>query len=330
MTDSPSETRLKALVLARVSSAKQEKEGQSLDVQVERCREVCEREGIEVVMVERVVKNSSSSGPDVLAAIIQAMNLGANVVMISDLDRLSREPYILFLWEAVLHLLGLKLKSAHGRLDTSEETGFYAFSFAVLTASAEKRRIANRAKIGGRARARKGGFRGGKPVFGYDFTPGDRYLTINEEQAETVRQLFSEYARCKSLIGTIRKVKWMKPDGSGLRNSASLSSLLRNPRYIGKAQYGDIELHRPEERIISTRIFNRVQAILAEKTHERKGKRREVGIEPASYLVALGVLCRAFDEKQIFDLYEQLFAKSQAHEVAEGVAEGQEGVESAG
>ena len=51
------------------------------------------------------------------------------------------------------------------------------------------------------------------------------------------------------------------------------------------------------------------------RTHERKGKQREVGIEPASYLVALGVLCRAYDEKQIFDLYNQLFDKSQADEV---------------
>jgi len=330
MSEAPPEQQSqKALVLARVSSRKQEREGQSLDVQVARCEAVCEREGIQVLETVKITKNSLSAGPDVLSAIIRAMNMGANVVMVSDLDRLSREPYILFLWEKVLHQLGMKLMSAHGKLDTSQETGFYAFSFSVLTASAEKRRIANRAKIGGRARAKAGAWRGGKPVYGYNHTPGDQYLTINKEEAQTVDRLFREYAKCKSLIGAIRKVNWMKPDGSGLRNSASLSAILKNPRYVGRARYKDVELLRAEERIVSDRLYNKVQRILVEKTHERKGKQREVGIEPASYLVALGVLCRAFDDKQVFALYNQLFNDTQAHEGTEASETGSEGCENA-
>ena len=93
--------------------------------------------------------------------------------------------------------------------------------------------------------------------------------------------------------------------------------------------YKDVELQREEERIVSDKLFNKVQRILAEQTHERKGKQRDVGIEAASYLVALGVLCRAYDEKQIFALYNQLFAGSHAQALPEGSETGSENREDA-
>lgn len=51
-----------------------------------------------------------------------------------------------------------------------------------------------------------------------------------------------------------------------------MASPLQDPRHIGQAKYGDIELQGEEERVVSARLFNRIQKILEEKTNERKGK----------------------------------------------------------
>ena len=144
------------------------------------------------------------------------------------------------------------------------------------------------------ASRRRGIFMGGNPPLGYD--PKDRKLVINEQEAETVRFIFSRYLELKSAgklradleQQNIRSKLWTSAKGNtksgGSWYVGSLTHFLRNRVYVGDAVHKDEVFPGEHEPIISRELFDQVQTQL---DTNRVNYRKKTTIESANLLTGL-------------------------------------------
>jgi len=162
--------------------------------------------------------------------------------------------------------------------------------------------LGQRCRAGMLERFKQGGFTGGLPPLGYRVIDagGLRRLAVDEQEAATVRQLFTAYADSGTGFYTLAK----RLNGMGMRTRkntpycvTSISKILRNPIYIGRRTWGKrrerlnrttgktvtvytpeaiIVDERPELRIIDDTLWTRVQKRLKARSrigaHEYLGK----------------------------------------------------------
>lgn len=126
------------------------------------------------------------------------------------------------------------------------------------------------------AARRKGKWVGGRPILGYDLASNGRggRVTVNEDEAAQVRQMFELYLRHRSLMPTLREVDrrgwrakcWTTKKGAvrgGKRfTKESLYRLLTNIAYIGKVRYHDQLYQGEHAAIVDEGLWHRVQDVL--------------------------------------------------------------------
>ena len=159
-------------------------------------------------------------------------------------------------------------------ISTADSSGRLMLNVLLSFAQFEREMIADRTRDKMAAARRKGKWTGGFPVLGYDVSPEGGRLVANEDEADTVRQIFELYLDLRSLQGTAaelnrrgwRTKSWQTKEGAfheGVPfNKGHLSRLLGNPLYIGQVVHrGDVY---PGEHpgIVDPAVFDQVQQIL--------------------------------------------------------------------
>ena len=114
------------------------------------------------------------------------------------------------------------------------------------------------------------------PVLGYDVHADGGKLVVNEEEAETVRQIFALYLDQRSLQATAaelnrrgwRTKSWQTRDGRWHEGVAfdkgHVARLLGNPLYVGRVSLRGQEFAGEQPGIVDPEVYDRVQALLAE------------------------------------------------------------------
>jgi hypothetical protein len=109
-------------------------------------------------------------------------------------------------------------------------------------------------------------------------------LLIVEQDARIVQRIFERFAELRSATAVCRELavdglttKPTRLKDGGVKNGTPmdkkyLAKLLRNPIYVGELRHKDTTHAGQHEPIISRALWDRVQAILAEDAHERKGE----------------------------------------------------------
>lgn len=173
---------------------------------------------------------------------------GFSAVLVRSQDRLCRDPDDLTLSLANLDQAEVRLLRIHSRdgdgLLSSEELNYYEAEIwqheKVATA---RRTIAGKHRI-----VSEGRCPGGPPPFGYRFDVQGFYI-IEPAEAEIVRSIFREYAEGSSIAALARRMteqripsptRMRDPTArtSGCWNRSTIQLILREPRYIGRGQYG--------------------------------------------------------------------------------------------
>ena len=100
------------IIYARVSTRQQEKDGTSLDTQVEKCLELAERNGIHVP-AENILKEQGS-GADPMRPLFLVFNEAiekrkVNAAILYDTDRYAREPLYIEILAEICELAGVEL-----------------------------------------------------------------------------------------------------------------------------------------------------------------------------------------------------------------------------
>lgn len=267
-------------------------EGLAVERQRKECMAIVKARGWDVT--REYVDNSISAsdarknrpGYDALVRDYQAGHYDALVCY--DLDRLTRQPRQLEDWIDAAEERGLALVTANGEADLTTDAGRLFARIRLAVARAEVERKSARQRSAARQRSELG-----KPPLGVRLTG---YTTRGEfvpDEADLVRRIFDEFLEARNLRKVARS---LTEDGIVTRRGrpwhpSTVQSILRNPRYAGRAVYQGQETG---ERgawvpIVTDEEFEAVQGILdhPERVSNRTGSTERKHLGSGLYLCAV-------------------------------------------
>lgn len=185
------------------------------------------------------------------------------------------------------------------QFNTTNSLGRLTLNILLSFAQFEREIISERTRDKMSAARRKGKWVGGTPVLGYDVDPGGGKLTINEAEAERVREIFRLFCERRSLLRVVTDLarrKWHNKTWqakSGILHAgrpfcgASLARLLGNAIYIGKVEYRGVIYDGEHEPIIDQGTWEQTRTALQES------KREHAAHQPQNALLAGLLYCRS-------------------------------------
>ena len=238
---------MRAAIYCRVSTEDQEREGTSLQSQVEACKKLAIEKGFEVVgelVFLETYSGLSLERPKLncLRELAQEKKIGA--VIAYTLDRLSRDPVHFIILQEELERNGVEIILATESVD-STDLGKLTTYIKGFAAKLEAQKIRERTMRGLRERAKSGRFPSGRRarLFGYDYIPGKgtgegvRY--VNEAQAKWVREIFRWFVNdglgIDRIAFKLRELDVPTPSGRGLWYASEVWNTLRNIAYTGQS-----------------------------------------------------------------------------------------------
>ena len=250
--------KLKCAIYTRVSTDNQaEVEFNSCQAQKAKIRAfISSQDGMEVF---RVYSDPGCTGANLnrpaLAEMLGDIKRGKiNLVISYKIDRLTRSPKDFYQLIELFDRHGVDFISVTERFDTSTPSGRLLRNIMLTFAQFERELTSERTKDKMLERANKGMWNGGLVSFGYNAI--NKKLVVNESDANAIRATYDDYIEGRP-VAEISKV-------TGLSKSR-ISTILRNPVYIGKMKYAGKIYQGNHKPIISKEVFN-----LAQEKHEGK------------------------------------------------------------
>ena len=231
----------RACVYTRVSSDEQVK-GYSLEEQERMCKAAIESKGWQYI---RTYTDPGISGRTMKRPGLQEMmdamkRREVQAVVIYKLDRLSRKQRdTMTIIEDVIVSNDVALVSLNETLDTSTPWGRAMIGILSSFNQMESENIQMRTSMGREAKAKQGGYAGGKPPLGYRAVDG--VLTIDPKEAEIVRLIFSLKKSGGTLIGIANELNergYRTRKGLEFKHSAIQNILNNEDTYRGHYRYG--------------------------------------------------------------------------------------------
>lgn len=250
MTETGNEEKT-AAIYCRVSTSEQAEKGYSITEQERLLLEYCDQNNYKVY---KVYADKGISGKDIrhrpqMTLLLEEANKKKfNLVITWKINRLSRKLADAIKIVELLEKKGITYRSYSEPFESSTPSGRMQFQMMALVAEFERSTIAQNVKMGMCAKARSGEWCGGIAPLGYDWVPmeeerqGKRKkskLTVNEKEAETVREIFRLYTEgngYKAIVNHINKQGFRTKRGNYF-GVAQLRDILTNPVYIGKVRY---------------------------------------------------------------------------------------------
>lgn len=217
-----------------------------------------------------------------------------DTVAVYKIDRLSRSLLDFARIMDVFDQHGVSFVSVTQQFNTSTPMGQLMLNILMSFAQFERETIAERTRDKMGATRRRGMWTGGRPVLGYDLQ--DKKLTVNEQEAEQVREIFRLYLELGSILAVAEELNrrgWRTKtveckNGKVMQGRAwdkhSVQRLLTSPLYAGKVRY-DGELHDgAHDAIIDQEVWDAVQHQLQHNTRNGGGA---PGVKSGSLLQGL-------------------------------------------
>ena len=185
------------IIYARVSTRQQEKEGTSLDTQVEKCLSLALEKGI-VVPGENILRERGP-GEDPLRPKFLAFNEAiekrqVRAALLYDADRYAREPLYMEILAEMCEVAGVMLYVVKGTSGTGIDQKFLRYVEGYV-AKKERMKTLERTTRGKMAVLKVGrpphGW--GLGIYGYDYDIETQTRTINESEAFIVRRIFESF-----------------------------------------------------------------------------------------------------------------------------------------
>ena len=197
-----------------------------------------------------------------------------DIVVVYKVDRLSRS---LMDFAKIVELFekhNVSFVSVTQHFNTKDSMGRLTLNILLSFAQFEREIISERIRDKIVASKRRGQWIGGLPILGFDTNYGGRGVSINEVEAQTVREIFDTYIENRSISKTIevlnlkdvRNKQWRTRKGKfrgGQKFSKStLARLLKNKKYIGKVDFDGKVYDGDFGYIVSEEIFQNPPQLL--------------------------------------------------------------------
>ena len=222
-----------------------------------------------------------------------------DIIVVYKIDRLTRSLADFAKLTEVLDKHEVSFVAVTQQFNTSTSMGRLTLNVLLSFAQFEREVAGERIRDKIAASKRRGMWMGGVVPLGYDVK--DRKLIINEQEAETVRHIFSQYLALKSVQALKKHL-----DASGIRSKihirndgrehggnfffrGALYTILKNPIYRGLISHKKQTFPGDHKPIISEDLFQSVQTVLSDQ-----GPGEQAKVKRASPALFKGL---AFDSK---------------------------------
>jgi len=255
---------VRAAIYTRVSTEDQAKEGFSLDAQLEKLRAYCTARGWTIAgeFVDDGYSGRKTRRP-AYTKMMEAIDTW-DALLVIKMDRIHRNSKNFMFMMEDLNKKGKEFVSMMESLDTSTAMGRFVMDIIQRIAQLESEQIGERVYIGMEQKAKvNGGMLGFNIPYGYNYNDGK--LSINSNEAATVKEIYTRYISGKS-IGEITKIlnEDKKPTKKGrLWAKKTVSAILKNPLYCGYLHWEEYVNKSSHDPIIAVADFDKVQHILS-------------------------------------------------------------------
>lgn len=252
----------------------------SIAYQSEHIERYCSENNLELkkIYADTAVSGTNTDRPAFLRLLKDAEKHLFSTVVIYDVTRGSRDVGDWFTFRKKMLSLGIEVVSISQKLgDITNSGDFLAELISVGMGQSEVLNNRKKSIDGVAVKAKQGAFLGGSPPLGYTVTNGK--YTVCEEEARTVRKIFSMYADGKSYDEMLRELRGVKGKYGRPLGKNSFVSILKNERYIGvytwnKRKYKMLRKWAGgEENPDCVRIENAMPQIIETKLWEEVQKR---------------------------------------------------------
>jgi len=255
---------MKAVIYARYSSDRQTE--QSIEGQLRDCKAFAKSQNITIIddYIDRAITGKTDNRPQFQEMIKDSEKGVFDLIIVYKLDRFARNRYDSAIYKARLKKNGVKVLSAKENITDSPE-GIIMESLLEGMAEYYSAELSQKIKRGMRETALKCKATGGNVALGYNVS-ADKKFIIDEQSAHIVKLIFEMYAKGDNLtkINNFLNLNGYKTSRGVAFNKNSLRTVLKNKKYIGVYQCGDIEVENGVPAIISEELFYKVQRKLAE------------------------------------------------------------------
>ena len=179
-----------------------------------------------------------------------------DLVITKEVSRFARNTLDSIRFTRELLSSGVAVFFQNDNINTIDEDSELRLTIMSSMAQDESRKISNRVRFGHHQAIKNGTVLGTNNMFGYNKKDGK--LTINEEEAEFIRELFEMYATGKFSMKQMEKHFYEK----GIRNRkgkklshSTMSNIIRNPKYKG---------YFVGNKVVITDLFTKKQKFLPE------------------------------------------------------------------
>ena len=193
-----------AVIYARYSSDNQNE--QSIEGQLRVCQDYAQRNDMLILntYIDRAMTGTNDNRPDFQKMIKDSNNKEFEYVIVYKIDRFSRNKYETAKYKKILKDNGVKMLSAMENIPDSPE-GIILESLLEGMAEYYSAELSQKVKRGMNETRLKGNFTGGQIIYGYKVE--NRKVIIDEEKAEIVRYIYSQYARGEFVTDIIAELK---------------------------------------------------------------------------------------------------------------------------
>jgi site-specific DNA recombinase len=253
-------------IYCRVSTEDQEKEGTSLQTQLEACLDYCHRKGYKVTHRFSEAYSGLTLDRLKLNELRDLVRTGdIDVIVIYCLDRLSRDPTHGVILTQELEKHNVILEAVTETVDSSELGKLISY-IRGFASKLEAEKIRERTIRGKRAKLDDGIMPQGTGVgmYGYDWNKETKRREVNQVEADIVREIFNQVATGESLVSIARRLnqrgvrtKATKDDDNKrkLWHSLTIRRIVRNSGYIGNTYFKNTLLPNVTPAIVSEDVF---------------------------------------------------------------------------
>ena len=268
-----------AVIYSRYSSTGQNE--QSIEGQVRICKEFAESKGYNIIKtyIDRAKTGTNDDRPDFQRMIEDAKSKKFEYVIVYMFDRFARNRIDSIMYKDMLKKNEVRVLSALEPISDDEGGEFYEM---YLEWNAEKysKRLSKRVRDGLDTSVANGTFCGGYLIYGYKIRkepiPGknDRYIKyveIDEEQAQVMQYVFTEYAKgvSKKDIAAVLNSKGFRYKNKPFIGK-TFDKWLINQKYTGEFEFGNRLCNNMYPAIIDKNTFERAQELLKKNKYFAK------------------------------------------------------------
>lgn len=262
-------------VYVRVSTGEQAKKGFSLQDQEATLTALARARGWSAVEVykDAGISGETLEGRPSLKRLLRDVDAGRVArVLVVDLSRLSRADRVKVEILDRLDRAGVLIETPGGTIDPEQPESMFAADVLFAVAKLDQRMRAKKSRASRRRAAEDGYYPAGPAPFGYRIE--DRRLVANDEpwpkaggrsEADVVRLMFELCAKERlspyKIAERLDKLRiptaalWPGRTGQGRHWShMTVRRMLRNPLYLGRAQFGKRRYAEPSDELVARRV----------------------------------------------------------------------------